>query len=54
VITPVIAILLSTLFENYHWSRYAICGGVFVLLGLVVALRQRTPPPRPQPFGRDG
>ena len=54
VVTPVVAMLLSTLFEDYHWSAYAIGGGVLAITGLVVALRGRNPPPRPQPFGRDG
>jgi drug/metabolite transporter (DMT)-like permease len=54
VITPIIAMLLSTLFEDYRWSAYAIGGGVLAVIGFVVALRERNPPPRPQPFGRDG
>lgn len=54
VVTPIIAMLLSTIFEDYHWTGYAIAGGVLALIGLVVALSERRPPPRPQPFGRDG
>jgi drug/metabolite transporter (DMT)-like permease len=54
VVTPIIAMLFSTIFEDYHWTGYAIAGGVLALAGLVVALSERRPPPRPQPFGRDG
>lgn len=52
VIVPVLAMLLSTMFEGYRWSGYAIGGGVLVIAGLVVALRTRDRPNRPQPFGR--
>ena len=54
VITPVIAMLFSTALENYQWTAFAIGGGLLALAGLVVALWSRQPPPRPQPFGRDG
>lgn len=54
VLIPVLAMVFSTIFEDYHWSAYAIGGGVLAMIGLVVALRERNPPPRPQPFGRDG
>jgi len=54
VLVPVIAMIMSTLFEDYRWSWYAAAGGVFVLIGLVVALRGRERPPVPQPFGREG
>ena len=43
VIVPVIAMLLSTLFEGYRWSSLAIGGAVLVAIGLVVALRARRP-----------
>ncbi|MDG5489016.1 EamA family transporter [Sphingomonas sp. BGYR3] len=43
VVVPVIAMLLSTLFEGYRWSVLAALGGVLVLVGLVVALRARRP-----------
>lgn len=42
VIVPVIAMLLSTLFEGYRWSVLAAAGGALALAGLVVALRSRT------------
>lgn len=43
VIVPVIAMLLSTLFEGYRWSMLAAAGAVLVALGLVVALKARRP-----------
>ena len=43
VIVPVIAMLLSTLFEGYRWSALAAGGGVLVLVGLIVALNSRRP-----------
>ncbi|MFV0624070.1 DMT family transporter [Sphingomonas sp. ac-8] len=43
VVVPVIAMLLSTLFEGYRWSWLAGAGAVLVLAGLVIALRARRP-----------
>lgn len=43
VIVPVIAMLLSTLFEGYRWTPLAAGGGVLTLIGLVIALRARRP-----------
>ncbi|TPG15690.1 DMT family transporter [Sphingomonas oligophenolica] len=43
VIVPVIAMLLSTLFEGYRWSPLAVGGAVLVGVGLVIALRARRP-----------
>jgi drug/metabolite transporter (DMT)-like permease len=43
VIVPVIAMLLSTLFEGYRWTWLAAGGGVLTLIGLVIALRARRP-----------
>ena len=43
VITPVIAMLLSTLFEGYRWSWLAAAGSALALGGLVIALRARRP-----------
>lgn len=43
VIVPVIAMLLSTLFENYLWSPLAATGAVLAGTGLIVALRARRP-----------
>ncbi len=43
VLVPVVAMLLSTLFEGYRWSWLAGAGAVLAMLGLVVALRARNP-----------
>jgi drug/metabolite transporter (DMT)-like permease len=43
VLIPVIAMLLSTLFEGYRWSTLAAGGAVLVLAGLVLALKARRP-----------
>ena len=43
VIVPVIAMLLSTLFEGYRWSALAVAGAVLAGIGLVIALRARRP-----------
>jgi drug/metabolite transporter (DMT)-like permease len=45
LVTPVIAMLLSTAFEGYRWTPLAATGGVLALAGLFVALRA----PRPGP-----
>lgn len=43
VLIPVIAMLLSTLFEGYRWSLLAAAGCVLVLAGLITALSARRP-----------
>jgi drug/metabolite transporter (DMT)-like permease len=43
VLTPVIAMILSTLFEGYRWSALAGAGAVLALGGLVIALRAKRP-----------
>lgn len=43
VVVPVIAMLLSTLFEGYRWSPLAGAGALLALAGLVVALKARRP-----------
>lgn len=43
VIVPVIAMLLSTLFEGYHWTPLAGAGGALAGVGLVIALTARRP-----------
>lgn len=43
VLTPVLAMALSTLFEHYRWSLEAAAGGALVIAGLVVAMRARSP-----------
>ncbi|MHA6722072.1 DMT family transporter [Sphingomonas sp. RS2018] len=42
-IVPVIAMLLSTVFEGYRWSPLAAAGAVVVVVGLVIALTARRP-----------
>ena len=43
VIVPVIAMLLSTLFEGYRWSALAAGGAALTGVGLVIALSARRP-----------
>ncbi|WP_404336326.1 DMT family transporter [Sphingomonas sp. MMS12-HWE2-04] len=43
VLIPVIAMLLSTIFEGYRWSWLAGAGAVLALAGLVIALKARRP-----------
>jgi len=48
VAVPVVAMLLSTLFEDYRWTLLAAAGGALGLVGMAVALRSRNPV-TPQP-----
>lgn len=43
VIVPVIAMLLSTLFEGYRWTTLAVAGAALAAVGLVIALSARRP-----------
>lgn len=43
VIVPVIAMLLSTVFEGYRWSPLAATGAALAAVGLVIALSARRP-----------
>lgn len=43
VIIPVIAMLFSTLFEDYRWTWLALAGGAVALIGMLVALSARKP-----------
>ncbi len=43
VMVPVIAMVLSTLFEGYRWSVLAAAGAVLAMAGLVLALKARKP-----------
>ena len=44
VIIPILAMLISTFAEGYHWSPLAIAGCVIALAGLVIALGARAKP----------
>lgn len=41
VVIPLVALLLSTLFEGYVWTPLAVIGALVTTLGLVIALRSR-------------
>lgn len=43
VLVPIVAMLLSTLFEGYRWTALAVAGSAVALAGLVIALRARSP-----------
>jgi drug/metabolite transporter (DMT)-like permease len=43
VVSVIIAMALSTVFEDYRWSTLAICGAGLAFAGLVIALRARSP-----------
>lgn len=43
IITPVIAMAISTLFEHYRWTAIAAGGGALALAGLAIALSARRP-----------
>jgi len=43
VLTPILAMLLSTLFEGYRWSLLAAAGGLVAMIGLLIALSARKP-----------
>ena len=43
VVIPVVAMVLSTIFEGYIWSPLALAGGGLAMIGLVVAMQARKP-----------
>ena len=43
VLIPILAMLLSTVFEGYRWTSLALAGGALAVVGLVVALAARRP-----------
>lgn len=43
VIVPIVAMILSTVFEAYIWSPLAIAGAVLAIAGLLYAMRARRP-----------
>ena len=46
VLTPIIAMIISTIVEDYRWSWLAAAGGVVALAGLLIALSARRPAPK--------
>ena len=47
VIVPIVAMILSTLFEGFVWGPLPAAGAAITLIGMVVAMRGRAaPPPR--------
>lgn len=53
VLFPLVALLLSTLFEEYHWSPAAFAGMLLVLVGNVLALAVPARPARVQGPGSE-
>jgi drug/metabolite transporter (DMT)-like permease len=47
VLIPIIAMLISTVAEDYVWSPLALAGAALGVAGLIVALRAGQVPPRP-------
>jgi drug/metabolite transporter (DMT)-like permease len=43
VLTPILAMIISTVVEDYRWSWLAAAGGVVALAGLLIALSARRP-----------
>jgi len=43
VLTPIIAMVISTVVEDYRWSLLAGAGGVLAMTGLLIALSARRP-----------
>ena len=43
LLVPIVAMLLSTLFEGYRWTTLAVAGSAVALAGLVIALKARSP-----------
>jgi drug/metabolite transporter (DMT)-like permease len=41
VLTPIVALLLSTFFENFHWSIGTFTGLLFVLFGNILVLNRK-------------
>ncbi len=44
VLTPILAMLLSTLFEDYRWTALAAAGGAVAMAGLLIALSAKRDP----------
>jgi drug/metabolite transporter (DMT)-like permease len=41
LVIPLIALILSTIFEDYHWNIFAIIGVLCILIGNIVVLRMK-------------
>jgi drug/metabolite transporter (DMT)-like permease len=41
LVIPVIALIFSTIFEDYHWNVYALTGVVFIITGNFIVLKKR-------------
>lgn len=41
VLTPVVAMLISTLVEGYRWSMLSTAGAVLAIVGMIIALRSK-------------
>ncbi len=39
VLFPIVALTISTIVEDYHWDIFAVVGLVFILLGVLLALK---------------
>ncbi|GHF22542.1 membrane protein [Kordiimonas sediminis] len=46
VLTPIVALIISTLFEGFEWSLPAISGLSLVIVGNIMMIRSRKPTPR--------
>ena len=42
LVMPVIALILSTIFENYQWTIYGFIGLLLILTGILLALQRKT------------
>ena len=43
ILVPIIAMLISTLFENYRWTLLSAAGGAVAIAGLLIALSAKRP-----------
>ncbi len=41
LVIPVIALIFSTIFEDYHWNIYALTGVIFIVTGNFIILKKR-------------
>ncbi len=46
IFTPTIALLLSTLFENYQWSLIGLVGVILIIIGNIIVLYAKPVKPR--------